>query len=394
MRAVYRYLIVMVVVGAACAVALKFLPLPFFWVGLVLTGAAWFAAFRAATSLRIALVTIGSVAFAFALGEAFLSRAALYDDVVRRIEPPLNNKDPLLGWAPRASHVSHATARASDLVVYDVNYSIDAAGHRISPPDRGESVVGCLLFFADSFVFGEGVNDRETFPFQVGVMTLGRFRVVNLSAPAYGAEHMLAMAERGGLAAKLRCKPTHIFYTALPHHILRAAGKTSFSVNGPRYRLVAGGKAEYVGTNPTAGETAVEPEAPWREQLRYQLSKSRVVRVMSARPPATTEPDIELYFAIVREAFVLFKRTWPDAERHVISWDIDASFSNGLERFHRGLETVDAKVHLIDDILPGYSKDASKYSISRPDRHPNPAAYKLVASYLAGHVLGEQRANQ
>jgi Fumarylacetoacetate (FAA) hydrolase family len=209
-------------------------------------------------------------------------------------------------------------------------------GHRISPPDRGDKVEGCLFFLADSITFGYGVNDDETFPYQVGLKSHGRFRVVNLAVNGYGAEHMLATMERDDLALS-PCEPTYIFYVAAPHHVLRAAGKVPELTYGPRYRLGPKGIPEYLGTKPPPPKWR-----RWRDRLHDQLSKSQIYRALPDRI-RTTEEDVELYFAIVREAFSRFKRRWPKAELHVIAWDLHDHHSNGQARFHQGLETVGAK---------------------------------------------------
>ena len=226
--------------------------------------------------------------------------------------------------------------------------------------------------------------DDETFPYQVGLKSRGRFRVVNLAVNGYGAEHMLATMERDDLALA-PCEPTYIVYVAAPHHVLRAAGKVPELTYGPQYRLGPKGIPEYLGTKPPPPKWW-----RWRDRLHDQLSKSQIYRALPDRI-RTTEEDIELYFAIVREAFSRFKRRWPKAELYVIAWDLHDHHSNGQARFHQGLETVGAKVHFIDDILPGYTKDPTRYALHRHDLHPNPAAHEMVASYLIQKVLPPPR---
>ena len=263
-----------------------------------------------------------------------------------------------------------------------MSYSIDPLGRRISPPDRGDKVEGCLLFFGDSFTFGWGVRDHETLPYQVGLKTRGRFRVVNLSVAGYGAEHMLATIERGELAARSPCEPTHIFYAAVAHHVDRAAGKTPFSIYGPQYQLDPQGVPKYFGTKPRPPKTWWR----WRDRLADQLSKSQVYRVLPHRN-ITEKKDVELYFAVVREAFGRFERQWPKVELHVIVWDLHEFYSTDRARF----ETLKAKAHFIHDILSGYTTrytmDSARYLLHRFDRHPNPMAYEIVASYLTERVL-------
>lgn len=377
------------VAGAICLslFALKFLPIPFLWVGIVWAIAGGVTTALAPRTAWFPLVTLSALSLALASSELYFG-VTNPKEVNRVLDPSFNQKDAVLGWKPKPLQVTHAVARAGSTLIYDVIYSTDAAGRRIAPADRGREVEGCIFFFADSFMFGEGVGDHETLPYQVGEKTRGRFRIINFAAPGYGAEQMLATLERGDLANQPPCAPTHIFYAALPHHVHRAAGKTSFSGLGPRYRLVPGGGLEYVGT-PHAAEAASDSMLwdKWKRRLTDQLAKSQIYRAWTLRPPATTEADVALYFAIVREAFSQMHRRWPDAELHVIGWDIHDFYSNGQARFHSGLQTVGAKVHFIDDILPGYSRAPEKYGLHPLELHPSGTTYERVASYLAENVL-------
>jgi hypothetical protein len=145
-------------------------------------------------SLRLAVVAIASLAVAIALAEPIV---VVPPQVRADVMPPLDRQDSLLGWRPNPSQVSRGTARIGGEVIYDVQYSIDQAGHRVSPPDRGDAVEGCIVFFSDPFVFGDGVSDHEACPYQVGLKTHGRFRIVNFAFSGYGAEHMLAIIFSG-----------------------------------------------------------------------------------------------------------------------------------------------------------------------------------------------------
>jgi hypothetical protein len=375
-------------VAFCSAVALNYLPVPFFWIGLSWGLAGYVVAALAPRSLKLPIILVACVPFALGFGELMLP------PVVYRAKDPFPfREDALFGWSLRPSQVSRAMAEAEGALIYDVTYSTDSAGFRVAPPDRGDRVEGCLFFFSDSYPFGEGVNDDQTFPYQVGLQTSGRFRVVNLSVPGYGAEHMLAAMAPGTLATDPPCEPTHVFYTAIPHHILRAAAKTPFSGSGPRYRLTSKGIPEYLGTTPERSPSLESGTwRGWLELLKDQLRKSRILRSFKDRPPKTSEADINLYFAIAREAFQLFKLRWPKAERHLISWDSNTFYSNGQSRFHQGMAAIDAQIHFIDDVLPGYTQDPTKYGIHPLDLHPNADAHELVASYISERILSSTRA--
>lgn len=384
-----RALVVIAAAAVGSALVLKWLPVPFAWIAF-----AWGAlVLRAAAALpqrsSIFAITVGSVALGIGVAELYFAYT-LPPDVQRRTVPALFREDALLGWKLRPSQVVRAIATLPGKTVYDVTYTIDASGHRLTPPlAAGNSAHECVFFFADSFVFGEGVEDQESLPYQFGRLTDGRVRIINFAAPGYGAEHMLAILERGELSGRPPCEPTHVIYVALPHHVLRAAGKTPYSTHGPRYRLRPDQQPEYAGTKIGVAEPTVSHENWLRRELDFQLSKSSVRRALLRRPPRTTEADIELYEAILKRTFQLMEHRWPSAQLHVIGWDIHDFFANGRQRFHRVLDTVGAHVDYIDDIVPGYTDDVPAHSIHPLELHPNARTYATVARYLAARVLAQ-----
>lgn len=384
-RRAVRVVATLAIVTAFSLFSLKWLPVPFAWIGLAWGVIAFVLALLPVEWARMPLITLGAVAIALGMAEVWFAYTSP-GDTERHTSISMSRTDAVLGWATLGSRVIRAKANVDDRAMYDVIYTIDAAGHRIVAPDRGDAVEGCVFFFVDSFAFGEGVNDADTLPYQFGTLTQGRFRVVNYAAPGYGAEHMLANIERGELARSAPCAPTHIVYLALPHHILRAAGKPAYSARGPHYRLRADGTVEYFGTG------IGNRPSWWQRKWQEHSAKSYVLRVLLRLPRQTSAADANLYFAIVRQAFRKFAVRWPNAQRHIISWDIDDYFANGTEQFHRGLATADARVTTINEIVPGYTKDSLPYSINVLERHPNPHMYGLIARHLAADLLTESTA--
>lgn len=144
------------------AIALKLLPIPFAWIGFFFATACFVVASQATEYLRFPLVIAASLPLALAFGEIYFSlagRAEVSHEVEGLFEP-----EPLLGWQLKPSSKVRARATVPGEVIYDVVYSTDSDRRRISPPDRGDDVIGCLLFFSDSFTFGQGVDDSSAFP--------------------------------------------------------------------------------------------------------------------------------------------------------------------------------------------------------------------------------------
>ncbi len=93
--------------------------------------------------------------------------------------------DPELGWKPRPG----ALARHISKGIFDVQYEMDELGFKKIP--HRESAVRNLYFFGDSFTFGAGVPNEETFPNILASRYLSeRVNVYNGGVMGYGILQM------------------------------------------------------------------------------------------------------------------------------------------------------------------------------------------------------------
>ena len=67
-------------------------------------------------------------------------------------------------------------------MLHNVTYTTESNGLRVAPPWRKNDLAGTVLFFGCSFTFGEGLNDSETLPYQVGIQSGGRYRTLNFAS--------------------------------------------------------------------------------------------------------------------------------------------------------------------------------------------------------------------
>jgi len=95
--------------------------------------------------------------------------------------------DGKLGWRHRAS----ASGRESKWLAYDVRYTTDAHGHRVTEGgyDRPK-----LLFVGGSFTFGHGVEDGEPFPARLASAFPGH-KVINAAVNGWGTAQALIEVE-------------------------------------------------------------------------------------------------------------------------------------------------------------------------------------------------------
>jgi hypothetical protein len=344
-----------------------------------------------------------ALAFNAGVAAATLAAAEAYF-ASHELEPPSYStsytvRDQSLGWGPARNARTRATRFHHGKPVYDVSYAFDSNGLRVAPPAGEERVAGTVLFFGCSFTFGEGLQDDETLPYQVGAQSGGRWRTFNFAFHGYGPNQMLAAIEDGRVRRIVDSRPRYAFYVTIPDHLVRVAGRIPWGANAPRYRLDREGTARLDGCfrdeHRTPGfleSLLLRIDPRFVHETRWQLDKSAIYRTYATRPSVPAKADVPLLMAIVRRSRELLLADYPDLKFHVIFWP-----SHYLEnrRFYwemiDGFRQLNLPVHRVQDILPGYdvevpTEDQTRYLLPT-DGHPNALANRLVAKYLVTKVL-------
>jgi hypothetical protein len=108
-------------------------------------------------------------------------------------------------------HSARKLSKQGD-IIYDVHYSIDNDGFRLTKLTNNEQPHR-INFFGCSMTFGEGMNDEETLPYFVQ-KNLQEVKVKNFGWHGYGAHQALAILQssrdtRGDINFSLRCRGMH-----------------------------------------------------------------------------------------------------------------------------------------------------------------------------------------
>jgi hypothetical protein len=286
--------------------------------------------------------------------------------------------DDILGYAPlKNSSASHSKYYKNE-VIFDVVYTIDSNGLRISPPYNSKNNTGCILFFGGSFTFGEGVNDEETMPYITGIKTHGKYRVYNFGYRGYGPHQMLSAIEKGLVATIIECKPKYVIYQALVPHIARSAGLEKWTRHHPKYILKKNGEIIYKGHYD-------DEKRPFIIKMIFELKKSLILERIFNRN--FSRGHINLFIEIVNTSRQMIEARYPGCEFHVIFWN-DKNFKDYKEVLEK-LKRKKIRIHLITDILPDFYEKESEYRISKYDRHPTPLANEIIAEYVARKIIKE-----
>lgn len=318
----------------------------------------------------------------FKSGEFYIKRSAQPFEQYR--------VDKFLGYAPDKNFKINETKYYKNKLVFNVTYSIDKNGLRISPPYDESNLMGCVLFFGCSFSYGIGVNDSETLPYQVGIQTHGKYRIYNFGLGGYGPHQMLSELEHNIVKNVVNCKEnTYAIYQAIPDHINRVAGLSYWDYHGPRYVLEKNKEVSFAGN---FDDVTILPKII----LKY-LNKSLIYRdIIGNRRFFNRDNDINLYVGIVCAAKKNFEKLYPDGKFHIIFWDNRFRNDEKTEKVIEWKEVLKSfrdkglNVHLMSKILPEYQNNRFKYNISPYDSHPSPLAHRLIAEYVLHNILKEK----
>jgi len=290
-----------------------------------------------------------------------------------------HNND-ILGYGPMKNQTISWKRYSGNDLIFDVSYTIDSNGLRVSPPYR-EGANGCIVFFGCSYTFGDGVNDNETMPYLVGPKTDGKFRVYNFGYRGYGPHQMLASIEHGLVADIIECEPEYVIYTAIIEQAFRSAGRAVWDWHGPKYSINGNGEVVYLGHF----DDEKFSESYITKKIKNQLKKSNLITRLFFK--IINKNDIRLMVGIIDASKRALTTNYPRCEFHVILWNKPKI--RIVEELISGLKGKGIRVHLVSDILSDYYDKMSKYQISQIDDHPNQLAYEIIAEYISRRIIGK-----
>ena len=147
-----------------------------------------YASFAAITILLGLAVSLGAVELLLRYHDWLIAHS-------EHMEPGLIGYNADLGWqlTPGWSGVHHHYD-------YDAVYDIDASGFRVDPQagEKGPRVA----VLGDSFTFGLGVANDETFVARLNAESDGRLHYLNLGVPGYSTDQELLLLKKTGRAIK------------------------------------------------------------------------------------------------------------------------------------------------------------------------------------------------
>jgi hypothetical protein len=254
-------------------------------------------------------------------------------------------------------------SRSGELI-YNTTYSINADGLREVAHNGNEPSV---LFFGDSFTFGEGVGDADNLPARFA--QISGYSVFNFGVHGYGAHQFLRMLETAR-AEQMGVRKEHalVVFTLLPTHIDRAAGRAIWDSDGPRYDISSSG---------------LEFRGPFQRSVTERILKKSYIYRLLVEPMLSETRDRRRLLAIIETASRIVERQY-GTKMLVIVWDmgLNAPNSNEIAR------TAWIRDNLMKSGIPNIPVSQIKPQLQGADYyipgdgHPNPAAYAAVAEAI------------
>ena len=348
----------------AAILCLKFVPLPWLWIWLLLaallTFFVWMERKHLRERTRVICINLIPIFLFFAGAEWVFHR--LDGSVATEQDAPYVRSDKLLGSTPIPGSRSHFRMSYHGEKIAEGVVTIDQAGNRVTPEPAAETGKP-VVFYGCSFTFGLGISDHETLPWQFAETT--GLRVFNLGLNGYGPQQFLALLESGKFSERVqRQTPELVIYLALPCHLERLNGEPSFCATSPRYVLQDGEFRR-------AGTFLPFDGIPILGICARQALKSPIfcrVYSMLRRSSQDDEERIANFRAAVLKMRDLVKRQLPDARFVVLSYD------SPTEVIQRSLAETDIEIIRCSELVEKPLEHAD-YHIPH-DGHPTGALWR------------------
>jgi hypothetical protein len=279
-----------------------------------------------------------------------------------------------VGFIPKANVRMTACADGGRRT-YDVSYTIGSDHFRVVPA-AAENPDACVLLFGDSFTFGDGVKDDETYPAQIVKQSARRVAAQNFAISGWGPHQFLAGLQSGRFQRAVRCSPTDAVFLMVPSLIWRASGVTNpWDSAGPRYRLGADGR-------PIRDGALGDPDPyNWRRWIGIN--------------PVSKGQASSLATGVIAEAMSELRHLYPGIRTHLISYRVaswgDTGFSSEeLASFEYDLQQAGVMPLPLEAIIPRYRFALRDYVLDQTDYHPNARAHRLIAEFILREIKRSQ----
>ena len=273
-----------------------------------------------------------------------------------------------------------AVMEAKGLQIYEVEYTSDEFGRRITPTnDMSRKHEGFLLFFGGSHTFGTGVQNDETLPSRTALLAPD-YHVYNYADGGYGPSQTLAMLEAGEIPGQVQERQGIAIYTFRASHAMRVVGgmrsTTRWAGHFPYYALDAEDKVVRMGSF---------NDRPFLTPLYRAVSKSGIVRFAGIDVPLVLRKShFELTVRILEESMRLLERDFASVDFYVVVYPSQEKYWSSITPVVSLLKAAGITVLDYRDLL---DLGSGEYFIDEEyEQHPSPKSYQEVAARLVSDL--------
>jgi hypothetical protein len=260
-------------------------------------------------------------------------------------------------------------------LIYDITYKVDGLRRRITPIETRLSRDKHVLFFADSFAYGEGVQENETLEYYVGTKA-PRYMPYNYGFHSGSPLEMLAKLESRELPKEVTEKNGILIYLYIDDHVKRTIGTmryTAWDSHRPYYLVTNDGSVVRDGDF-TSGR-------PMLTGLYFLLEKSEILKYFQVDfPPRVTDLHVKFLAQLLQEARNLYLQQFPASEFYVLLYPGQRRFGLTLCSY---LQEMNISCLDYTDLIPASDRKKHKLPV---DGHPNAQAYELLARHVVADL--------
>jgi hypothetical protein len=255
-------------------------------------------------------------------------------------------------------------------LIYDVVYTVDDRGRRSTPVTDREQRNTFILFFGGSFTYGEGVNDDQTLPHEVG-RHAPHYMPYNYGFHGLGPFDALAKIENIDFSKEVTEKNGIAIYTYMDGHIHRVVG--SMIVMGWKhdevyYRKADSGELVRMGT--------FETGRPFLTFIYSFLNKLEIFKALHINFPLTfSDHHIELTALCFQNMRDEFRKKYPYGDFYVVIYP-GSRYSKLLTTYFN-----DKGIRFLDYSRLFNARDP-KFCLAKEDFHPSALAYQTIAEKI------------
>jgi hypothetical protein len=277
--------------------------------------------------------------------------------------------DEALGYKLKPGLQVTETQTIENNQIYNVVYTIDDKGRRVTPVSRPEDRTHFILFFGGSYTFGAGLNDNETLPAYVGEFAPD-YRSYNYGVPGYGTQQVFVKLQSDDLAAEIPQTEGIAIYTFICAHIKRVIGSSDMQNTWgefmPYYSLDSEGELIRNGN--------LLSSRPVRAVLFTAVEISQTARYFNLTLPRINDGHVSLTARMIEEAAKNYKKNFDSDAFYVL--------------LYPPAECAPRLIPYLDKANIKYLNYATLFTLDDeglwiPDGHPTAPAQKIVAEKLA-----------